>query len=89
MRPGMGRGQWSPPSFQRFDTDGDGEISQSELDQARAERRSQRAQQGYRLRGAASAPSFDDIDQDGDGQISPAEFRDFPHGQHRQPMGWR
>jgi Ca2+-binding EF-hand superfamily protein len=84
----MGRGNWAPPSFERFDTDGDGRLSESELNAARAERRSQRAQQGYRLQGAPYAPGFDDLDADGDGSISRGEFDAFPHGQHRG-MGWR
>jgi len=76
----MGRGWgYNMPAFEDFDGNGDGQVSQSEFNQARKERQSQRAAQGYPMRGAAYAPSFGDIDADGNGSISPDEFRNFQY----------
>lgn len=78
MGPGMGRGMgMNMPGFSDFDADNDGRISQSELNAVRSERRSQRAAQGYPMRGAANAPSFSDLDTDGSGGISREEFSRF------------
>lgn len=62
------------PSFDDFDLDGDGKITESELNQGRAKRMSEMAAEGRQLKHAAEAPSFADIDSDGDGGISADEF---------------
>ena len=86
MGPGMGRGMgMNMPSFSDFDADNDGRISQSELNAVRSERRSQRAAQGYPMRGAANAPSFSDLDAEGSGGISRDEFSRF-HGASDRPQ---
>jgi len=76
-----------PVTFSDFDQNGDGSISESELAAVRAERQSQRAQQGMPMRGAATAPSFSDFDQDGDGQISPDEFNSLQQQRMQQRPG--
>jgi hypothetical protein len=86
MGPGMGRNM---PAWATFDSNDDGRISETEFQQARAERQRQRAQQGYPMRGAASAPSFGDLDSDGDGSIGPDELRDFRDRRQQSWMGWR
>ena len=85
MGPGMmgPRWGWNMPAYDEFDRNGDGRVSQSEFDAARAERRNQRAAQGYPMRGAAYAPSFSDIDADDDGNISADELNNY-HDARRQ-----
>jgi hypothetical protein len=86
MGPGMGRNM---PAFEAFDSNDDGRISEKELQQTRAERQRQRAQQGYPMRGAAYAPSFADLDKDGDGSLSPDELRSYRDRRQQSWMGWR
>lgn len=71
---GMGRGM---PEFSEFDADGDGKITEKELNLAREKRISERARQGYPMRNAANAPAFSDIDANGDGGITEEEFSRF------------
>ena len=86
MSPGRG---WNMPNFDAFDSDGDGRVSQSEFNNTRTERRSQRAAQGYPMRGTAYAPSFSDIDADNNGSIGPDEFRDYHAARRGYGAGWR
>ena len=73
---GMGRGMGRMlPSFQDFDADGDGRLTQTEFEQGRAQRIAERSQQGYPMRGLASAPSFAEMDTNNDGVLNPEEFR--------------
>jgi hypothetical protein len=85
MGPGMGQGGRgrNMPAFAEFDLNGDGVLQQPEFDQARAQRISERAQQGYRMRNLSSAPPFSAIDANGDGVVSPEEFS-AAQAQHRQ-----
>lgn len=70
-------------TFADFDLNKDGKISESEFDEVRAARISQRATAGYPMRGLASAPAFGDIDTNKDGTLSPEEFS-VQHAQHQQ-----
>ena len=75
--PGMGRGSGmgrNMPTFPEFDLDGDGVITEKELNEARGQRISERAKQGYPMRGLGSAPTFADMDSDGNGKLTPEEF---------------
>ena len=63
-----------PPTFEDFDADGDGFVSQQEFEQFRAERIAERAAEGRKMRGLASAPTFAEIDTDGDGRLTVEEF---------------
>jgi len=63
-----------PPNFEKFDTDGDGFVSEEEFNTMRAERMAARAAEGRQMRGAANAPAFSDIDSNGDGKLDAAEF---------------
>jgi Ca2+-binding EF-hand superfamily protein len=62
------------PSFADYDSDGNGAITEQELNEARSRRINERAQQGYPMRNIPNAPAFTDIDTNGDGGISPEEF---------------
>jgi hypothetical protein len=84
--PGAGRGMGrNMPSFSEFDLNGDGSITEQELDQARANRIKERSQQGYPMRNLANAASFKSMDLNGDGRITAQEFS-TAQAQHRQQM---
>jgi Ca2+-binding EF-hand superfamily protein len=69
------RGGATPPTFAQFDQNGDGKISQEELDAARAARMNERAAEGKLLKNAGNAPAFNTLDKNGDGFIDAAEFQ--------------
>lgn len=71
---GAGMGQMMMPAFSAFDTNGDGQLTRDEFEQARAARIAERSQQGYQMRGLANAPGFDQFDQNKDGQVTADEF---------------
>ena len=79
---GQGRGR-NMPAFADFDLNADGYLVEDEFYEARNIRVSERAKQGYQMRGLANAPSFADIDMNGDGKVSPQEFSAH-QAQHRQ-----
>jgi Ca2+-binding EF-hand superfamily protein len=68
---GMG---YNMPSFNSFDLNNDGTITQKEFESARAAKMQKQADEGRMLRNAANAPSFSNIDTNGDGVIDKAEF---------------
>jgi Ca2+-binding EF-hand superfamily protein len=61
-----GRG---PASFEAFDQDDDGYVTEAEFDALRAERQAARGG-----RGAARAPAFSTFDSDSDGRLTPEEL---------------
>lgn len=69
----IGRGR-NMPAFAEFDLNKDDWITEKELDEARAQRISERAGQGYLMRNIGQAPAFSVIDSNQDGKISEAEF---------------
>ena len=69
-----GRHANGPPSFADFDSNGDGFISEEELNAGRAARMAAMAEAGHQLKGAASHPAFTDLDTDGDGRLNEDEF---------------
>jgi len=79
---GQGRGR-NMPAYTDFDLNADGYLVEDEFYEARNIRVSERAKQGYQMRGLANAPSFADIDMNGDGKVSPQEFSAH-QAQHRQ-----
>ena len=84
---GMGRGrQQNRPSFEYFDKNHDGFISEAELIEGRSMRISQRIQQGYRMKNTQNISQFQEIDSDADGRISREEFsrHQLQHQQQRQ-----
>ncbi|MFD2111574.1 hypothetical protein [Thiorhodococcus fuscus] len=88
MGPGMGRGMGmgrNMPAFADFDLNHDGNLTEQEFYQARANRIAERSQQGYPMRNLGNAPEFGAIDLDGNGQVSQQEFA-AAQAQHRQQM---
>lgn len=71
MNKNMGKNM---PAFSDLDLNGDGKLLEKEFDEARSQRISKRAQQGYQMKNIAQAPGFDDIDVDANGEISLQEF---------------
>lgn len=65
---------FGPASFETFDRDGSGAISEAEFDAVRGARRGAAAQAGRPMRRAADSLSFKEIDRDGDGQLTRQEF---------------
>ena len=63
-----------PPPFEKFDTDGDGFVSEEEFNTVRAARIAERAGEGRQMRGLENAPAFADIDTNGDGKLDADEF---------------
>jgi len=80
---GMGKGMMAGgknrmkqmPMFEDYDLNNDGKITQSELEEARAKRMSQKAKEGKMLRNAGKAPAFATMDINHDGTIDQNEFR--------------
>jgi hypothetical protein len=84
MDMGMG-GHHHMPAFADFDTDGNGMISELELDAARAKRMGEKTTRGHPMKHAGNMPSFADIDTNGDGGISEQEFDQY-HAARRAQM---
>lgn len=63
------------PTFEDYDLNNDGKITQSELEEARAKRMNQKAKEGKMLRNAKNAPAFADMDKNKDGSLDREEFR--------------
>ena len=73
------------PVLADIDSDGDGFISEDELNSFRGERMAKMAEEGRQMKHAGGMPSFQDIDTDGDGRISEAEFEAHKQ-EHRAKM---
>ena len=68
---GMGRDM---PTFESYDLNADGHLTQNEMDEARAKRMEQKASQGKLLRNSGNQTKFSDIDTNSDGEVSKQEF---------------
>lgn len=67
----MGR---SMPSFESFDLNGDGHLTESELNDARAKRVEEKKEEGRLLRNSGNHAEFVEIDLNGDGKVTKEEF---------------
>ncbi len=63
-----------PMSFEDFDSNNDGKVTQEEFTKMQAQNMSENAREGMPMRNAANAPSFAQMDQDGDGMMTREEF---------------
>jgi hypothetical protein len=72
---GQGQSGANQPTFAEFDLDGDGKITDTELETARADRMAKNAEDGKLLRNAGDAPEFSTLDTSGDGSIDATEFQ--------------
>ncbi|HEY9129555.1 MAG TPA: EF-hand domain-containing protein [Sulfurovum sp.] len=76
MGQGMGRNcAKKMPTFEEYDLNNDGKITQNELEEARVKRMSEKAKEGKMLRNAANAPAFSDMDKNNDGSLNREEFQ--------------
>lgn len=89
---GMGRGKGQrkmPPTFADFDADGDGKITQTELETAQANKMTNQTKEGKLLKNAQNAPAFSTLDTNGDGSLDTAEFEAHQATamkNHKRPM---
>ena len=74
MGPGAGGRGGNMPTFAEFDLNGDGVLLEEEFNEARGRRISERAQQGYPMRGLSNMLQFSDLDADGNGRVTSEEF---------------
>jgi hypothetical protein len=74
-------------SFNDFDANGDGKITQKEFEQAQQARQQKQAESGKMMRNVANAPTFPDIDTNKDGVIDAAEFRNHQMMRMQQRPG--
>ena len=72
---GQGMNRANAPTFETIDANGDGKITQAELDTARADRMKANADAGKALQNAGNAPALSTIDTNGDGFIDSTEFQ--------------
>lgn len=72
ITPGIGRGY--TPAFSKCDLNHDGILLENEFIEARGNRISERAKQGFLMRGLGRGLSFSEIDLDGDDRVTPDEF---------------
>lgn len=73
---GMGRNcMQNMPTFEEYDLNNDGKITESELDEARTKRMNEKAKEGKMLRNAGNAPAFSQMDKNNDGSLNREEFQ--------------
>lgn len=65
-----------PIPFGAYDSNNDGKITQSEFEDTRAKRMSEKYEQGYSLKNAQNAPSFESIDKNKDGVLTKEELQE-------------
>ncbi|MES9830263.1 MAG: hypothetical protein ABW201_18545 [Candidatus Thiodiazotropha sp.] len=78
---GMGQNM---PTFSSFDLNNDGVLVEDEFIEARGRRVSERAKQGYQMRGLNNMLQFADIDADGNAKVTPDEFAAGQAGRRQQ-----
>ena len=74
-------------SFEDFDKNNNGVISEEEFNTTRDAKRKANAEEGRLMRNAAHAPTFAQIDTNSDGTISTAELADMQQKQMNKHMG--
>ena len=73
--------QRGPISFDIYDTNKDGLVSEKEFYDARAKRMAIRAEQGMAMRNAGNAPEFSQFDANKDGKLSKTELLEGQNAQ--------
>ena len=63
------------PTFEEYDLNSDGKITESELNEAREKRMAKKKAEGKMLRHAKNAPAFAEMDKNKDGALDREEFR--------------
>jgi len=81
------------PSYDDFDTNKNGKVTQKEFEHAEQERMTKQAESGKMMRNAGNAPTFSDVDTNHDGVLSKSEFQKHQqkriqtNSQQRNSMG--
>lgn len=78
---GANLSQIGPISFDIYDTDKNGFVSEGEFYDARAKRMTMRAEQGMPMRNAGNAPEFSEFDANKDGKLSKVELLEGQNAQ--------
>lgn len=81
-----GKNMMKMPTFGDFDLNGDGHITESELQEAHNKLMAQHAKEGRMMQNADNAPTFADIDADKNGKISLEEFQKHQTERMQTPM---
>ncbi len=79
--------QGTMSSFNDFDANGDGKITQKEFENAQQARQQKQAESGKMMKNAANAPQFGDIDTNKDGVIDTTEFKNHQMTRMQQKGG--
>lgn len=77
----------NPPTFEEYDTDKNGIVTEQEFDALKTQRMTQRAEEGMQMRNAGNAPMFSDFDKNGDGEITKEELRLMQQEKMQNNMG--
>ncbi|DAB35055.1 MAG TPA: hypothetical protein CFH82_02165 [Sulfurospirillum sp. UBA12182] len=64
----------TPASFDMYDTNKDGFVTQEEFEGVKAQRMMEKAQEGRQMKNAGNSPTFEDFDANADGFISKEEL---------------
>ncbi|OIP55986.1 MAG: hypothetical protein AUK54_02900 [Helicobacteraceae bacterium CG2_30_36_10] len=80
---GMGNNM---PSYSDFDADGNGEVTQTEFENAQQTRMTEQAEAGKQMRNAGNAPTFEDVDTNNDGVLTQVEFQNHQKTQMQERM---
>jgi Ca2+-binding EF-hand superfamily protein len=83
MNKGKAQYNIEQPTFLQFDLDQDGQVTEEEFEQARAERIAKRTEEGRTLRNINASNTFKAIDTNGDGVINEEEFADHQSQGHQ------
>lgn len=74
VQQGMGRNM---PTFESFDLNNDGHLTESEMKEAREKRIQEKKEEGRMLKNSKDFCEFSEIDSDGDGKVSKDEFKAY------------
>ena len=74
-------------SFNDFDANGDGKITQTEFENAQQARQQKQAESGKMMKNVGNAPTFADIDTNKDGVIDATEFKNHQMERMQQRPG--
>ncbi len=78
--------QKGPMSFEEYDTNNDGFVSESEFYDLRAKKMEAKVNQGMRMKNAANAPTFESFDTNGDKKLTKAELLEGQMKNMKQKM---
>jgi len=75
------------PTYESYDADRDGRVTQNEFENARAKRMQERSEENRMMRNAENAPAFKDLDKNGNGYMERHEFEIHQQNMMRENRG--